>query len=300
MPLLALKVDVHTRHGLLHGVPKLAELLAAAGASATFCLNVGPDRAGRVPAAEWLAKDSFKLHRQLPWSTRMAGRWWPGRQPGRAGRQVCQQLQAAGFELALAAWDQAAWRQEALTGEAEWSRKTLEHARTAFSKLTGQPAAGIASPGWRINWPTVRELQQQGFAWASDTRGSRPFIPVHHAEIVAVPQLPTTLPTLDEVLADIGNDEAHAAERLLGLSARVPAGGCHVYTLAAEREGGAFAAVFEALLAGWQEQGWQLVSLGELAASLDMDSLPRCNLKWEAWPRRPGERTQQGDPAFAG
>ena len=38
----------------------------------------------------------------------------------------------------------------------------------------------------------------------------------------------------------------------------------------------------------------------ELAASLDMDSLPRCNLKWEAWPRRPGERTQQGDPAFAG
>ena len=91
-----------------------------------------------------------------------------------------------------------------------------------------------------------------------------------------------------------------AAGRLLGLSARVPAGGCHAYTLAAEREGGAFAAVFEALLAGWQEQGWQLVSLGELAASLDMDSLPRCNLKWEAWPRRPGERTQQGDPAFAG
>ena len=146
MPLLALKVDVHTRHGLLHGVPKLAELLAAAGASATFCLNVGPDRAGRVPAAEWLAKDSFKLRRQLPWSTRMAGRWWPGRQPGRAGRQVCQQLQAAGFELALAAWDQAAWRQEALTGEAEWSRKTLEHARTAFSQLTGQPRPVFGLP----------------------------------------------------------------------------------------------------------------------------------------------------------
>jgi hypothetical protein len=49
-----------------------------------------------------------------------------------------------------------------------------------------------------MNREAFRLTQRMGFVYASDTRGTHPFLPVIKAEIVACPQYPTTLPTLDE------------------------------------------------------------------------------------------------------
>ncbi|TMH26139.1 MAG: 4-deoxy-4-formamido-L-arabinose-phosphoundecaprenol deformylase, partial [Betaproteobacteria bacterium] len=74
----------------------------------------------------------------------------------------------------------------------------------------------------------------------SDTRGSGPFIPVWRAEIVACPQLPTTLPTLDELIDTNGLTKKNVADHVLNLTRECPAAG-HVYTLHAELEGGKLA-----------------------------------------------------------
>ena len=90
---------------------------------------------------------------------------------------------------------------------------------------------------------------------------------------MACPQLPTTLPTLDEIIGREGIAPDNAAQRLLQLTAKPLATG-HVFTLHAELEGGKWITVFEQLLRSWKEQGYELVSLSQYLSNLK-GSLPR-------------------------
>ena len=85
-------------------------------------------------------------------------------------------------------------------------------------------------------------------------------------------------------------------ERLLQLTA-APAD--HVFTLHAELEGMKLAAVFERLLAGWREQGYDIVALRELRRTLDLASLPRCEVVRGELPGRAGTLMLQGEEFLA-
>jgi peptidoglycan/xylan/chitin deacetylase (PgdA/CDA1 family) len=111
-----------------------------------------------------------------------------------------------------------------------------------------------------------------GFDYCSDTRGRCPFIPIYHGEIIACPQLPTTLPTLDEAIKSAGMETS--ADHVLNLSTNPPATG-HLYTLRAELEGMKLTPLFERLLQGWRAQGYELVATRELFATLETAKLPR-------------------------
>jgi undecaprenyl phosphate-alpha-L-ara4FN deformylase len=144
-----------------------------------------------------------------------------------------------------------------------------------------------------MNPHALRLTQRLGFSYSSDCRGRHPFIPVWNAEIVNCPQLPTTLPTLDELIGVDGIDEHNVHERLLALTREAPANG-HVFTLHAELEGMKLLPVFEKLLLGWQAQGYKLTTLRDLAASLDPYYLPRHEILWGGVPGRSGELLVQG------
>ena len=92
------------------------------------------------------------------------------------------------------------------------------------------------------------------------------------AEIVACPQFPTTLPTLDELIGLDGVTEANVAEHLLRAHASNRRD--QVFTLHAELEGMKLAPAFEQLLEGWKAQGYELVSLRDLAAGYPAAALP--------------------------
>jgi undecaprenyl phosphate-alpha-L-ara4FN deformylase len=89
-----------------------------------------------------------------------------------------------------------------------------------------------------------------------------------------VPQLPTTLPTFDELIGRPDLNAADPVEHLLALTA-VAAGRDQVFTLHAELEGGAYLGAFERLLRAWQGRGFELTDLGTYAAGLDMARLPQ-------------------------
>src|SRR6266853_893213 len=72
-----------------------------------------------------------------------------------------------------------------------------------------------------------------------------------------------------------------------------PAAG-HVYTLHAELEGGKLAPAFDAMLAGWKSQGYDLVSMRALAESLDLRSLPRNEIAFGSVAGRSGLLALQG------
>jgi hypothetical protein len=146
-----------------------------------------------------------------------------------------------------------------------------------------------------MNVHAYRLLQRLGFAYASDTRGSGPFIPMRNAEIFACPQVPTTLPTLDELIGVDGITPENVADRVLAASADPPDTG-HVFTLHAELEGMKLLPVFDQLLAGWKAIGYELVSMSDLVGSFDAKRLPHHSLGVSEVPGRSGTLAVQAEP----
>jgi hypothetical protein len=112
------------------------------------------------------------------------------------------------------------------------------------------------------------------------------------AEIVACPQFPTTLPTLDELIGIESVTEANVADAILAMTRDDPRD--HVFTLHAELEGMKLAPIFEKLLVGWKAQGYTLVPMRSLVEATDVAKLPLCIVEDEAVPGRSGTLSVQG------
>jgi hypothetical protein len=134
-----------------------------------------------------------------------------------------------------------------------------------------------------MNRHAYRLTQRLGFDYCSDTRGTQPFIPIVDAELIACPQIPTTLPTLDELLASGESTLGDAARRLAAASAS-PSPCGHVYTARAEFEGMGLAPVFDQLLGAWRAQGIELLSLQAYLEAAGSAALPRHRVQHGAFP----------------
>jgi undecaprenyl phosphate-alpha-L-ara4FN deformylase len=117
-----------------------------------------------------------------------------------------------------------------------------------------------------------------------------PFVPVVDGSEVAVPQLPTTLPTLDEL---IGRPDLEGVDPVDHLLALTEAGRDQVFTLHAELEGGAYLESFERLLRTWRARGVHLTDLATYAGTLDVNKLPRCKIVAGTVPGRSGVLASQ-------
>lgn len=272
---LALKIDAATFRGSLVGVPRLVEALRQAQAQATFCFILGPDRSGRM-----LGRLLGRSRRGAPTlgcyglATLLYGTLLPAPDVGRRCAEILRGVRDAGFDAGVLGWDGAAWQREAETAAPEWTERQMQRAIARHEGIFGEAPKLHAAAGWQMNPHALRLTQRLGFGYASDMRGSHPFIPVWNAEVVLCPQLPTTLPTLDELLDRDGCGVDNVHERLLALTADAPPTG-HVFTVQAELEGQALLPVFRKLLEGWKSQGYELVSLGGLLESIDASRLPR-------------------------
>jgi undecaprenyl phosphate-alpha-L-ara4FN deformylase len=276
---LALRIEVATLRGTQQAVPRLLALLKEHGAGATFLFSLGPDRTGRALGA----LPRVPRLRCYGLSALLSGTLLPATDIGARCVDVMRAVCDEGFEAGIHAYERAAWLRRAPQADAVWIHAAMARACERFQEIFGTPALTHGAPGWRMNRYAFRETQRLGFRHGSDTRGSGPFVPILDGEIVACPQLPTTLPTLDEVIGSDGVTVATAAERLMELSRDPPATG-HVYTLRAEVEGTVFEPVLRALLSGWRALGYDLVALQDYAAGLDVASLPRSVVESQVLP----------------
>lgn len=306
MARIALKVDVDTYRGTREGVPRLVEQLRKHAAGATFLFTLGPDHTGRAirrafrPGfASKVTRTSVLKHYGL--KTVLYGTLLPGPDIGRRCVRELRAVRDAGFEVGVHCWDHVRWQDGVTTADEDWTRRELERACARFEQVFGEPPRIHGAAGWQTNVHALRLAERLGFVFSSDTRGQGPFIPLWNGEPFACPQLPTTLPTLDELIGREGVTEENAATGLLALtdSSREP---CRdqVYTLHAELEGGLWQPVLEALLDGWKAQGHELVSLGTLAESLDTRALPRHSVVGGPVMGRSGDLALQGPEFLAG
>ena len=297
---LALKIDVDTWRGTREGVPRLAELLARRGAGATFLFSLGPDHTGRALRRVFRRGFLSKVRRtsvleHYGWRTLLYGTLLPGPDIGRRGALAMRAVRDAGFEVGVHCWDHVRWQDHVARRGAAWTEHEMQRACERFAAVFGEPPAVWGAAGWQTNQHAARFQERAAFAYASDTRGSTPFLPAWNGERAGCPQLPTTLPTLDELLGRDGLDAGNVAAHVLSLT---EAPRDHVFTAHAELEGGRLLGSFEALLAGWVRQGYELVDLKSMYRRLDARRLPRHEVVYGELAGRSGSLALQG-PALA-
>ena len=298
---LALKIDVDTYRGTCEGVPRLAELLKRRHAGATFLFSLGPDHTGRAIRRalrpgfmKKVSRTSVLAHYGI--KTLLYGTLLPGPDIGRRCSGILRRVRDDGFEVGIHTWDHVRWQDGVADAGAAWTEREMRRAFERFGEIFGEPARTHGAAGWQMNRHAWRLTQRLGFDYCSDTRGTHPFVPILNGEIIACPQLPTTLPTLDELIGTDGITADNVAEHVLGLTAAPPPSG-HVYTLHAELEGMKLMPAFERLLDGWVGQGYQLLSLRDYFDGLETKSLPRHTVSPGEIAGRSGTLALQG-PVF--
>ncbi len=298
MGTIALKIDVDTYRGTLDGVPRLVDALERAGATATFLFSLGPDHTGRAIKRVFRRGFLGKVRRTSVVShygirTLLYGVLLPGPHIGRRCAAVMQDVARRGFEVGIHTYDHIKWQDGVARADEAWTRRQLDLAREEFVRVFAREPVTHGAAGWQMNRHVPGLQAALGLRYVSDTRGTHPFVPLVDGQEIAVPQLPTTLPTLDELIGreDLGGQDP--VEHLLSLTED---GHDHMFTLHAELEGGAYLEGFERLLREWQARGHRLIDLATYAASLDIARLPRCPIESGTVAGRAGTLAVQGGP----
>jgi peptidoglycan/xylan/chitin deacetylase (PgdA/CDA1 family) len=296
---LALKVDVDTLAGTRDGVPELLRLFDRHRVRATFLFSLGPDHTGRAIRRIFRRGFFQKVRRtsvvsHYGWRTLLYGTLLPGPDIGRRAADVMRSVATAGHEVGVHCFDHVLWQDHVASANAEWTRRQIDLACARFAEIFGRPAAVHGAAGWQMNPAAYRAEWEAGFFYASDTRGRCPYWPVIDGVPVACLQLPTTLPTLDEL---IGRDDLPEPTPVGTLTAATKRGSPtgHVFTLHAEIEGGQLRDAFDQLLSTWRAQGYALGTLADFVLALDRAKAPMCRAADGTVPGRSGRLAVQGD-----
>jgi undecaprenyl phosphate-alpha-L-ara4FN deformylase len=289
---LALKIDVDTLRGTIEGVPVLAEICRQYSAQATFLFSVGPDHTGRALKRIFRRGFLSKVQRTSVLShyglkTCLYGTLLPGPDIGRRGRSQMRAVRSQGFETGVHCFDHVLWQDNVATRDSAWTIDQMRKAADRYSDIFGSAARVHGAAGWQMNDAAFLAQESLGFSYSSDTRGGSPFFPKVDATVTRCLQLPTTLPTLDELIGRDDIEGCHPVNHLLELTSAVDRN--HVYTLHAELEGQKLLSWFEQLLYGWRQQGYELTSLGGLADSIDRSAVPVRSVTYGSIPGRSGE-----------
>lgn len=297
---LALKVDVDTYRGTLEGVPSLLALLDRHQIQATFLFSLGPDHTGRAIKRVFRPGFFSKVSRTsvvslYGYKTLMYGVLLPGPDIGKRCANLLRSVRASGHEVGIHTWDHVRWQDGVATASDAWTQRELTKATDRFAEIFGEPAKTHGAAGWQMNDHAIRMTAKLGFDYCSDGRGRTPYLPMVGNEIVRCPQLPTTLPTLDELIGVDGITADNVADFVLKQTERLPSTP-HVYTLHTELEGGKLKPAFEALLSGWKAQGYALTTTRDIFATLNIPQLAVHRVVFGSIPGRSGTLMLQGEP----
>jgi len=238
-PQLAIKIDVDTDRGTRIGVPNLLALFDEFSVKATFLFSLGPDNTGRAIKRAFRPGFLSKVSRTSVVSTYglrtlLNGVLLPGPHVGRRNEAVMRKSRNAGHEAGIHCYDHIRWQDGLATMSRDEVREEFGRARAEFERIFGAPARTAGAAGWQANAFSLAAYDDANLLYASDSRGTRPFFPRAGGMVFRTLQIPTTLPTLDELL---GRPD-YPRERMPELYASMlRSGELNVLTIHAELEG---------------------------------------------------------------
>lgn len=263
---IALVLTVETARGLREALPRALDALHAAQASATVCLALGRD-AGAPLEGRW--RERARWH---GWASLWRGRVWPGARLDALAPTALTAIAQAGCVAGLRLGHARRWH-----GSCPPQALTAQVARFRhLAGLTHDAPLTVNLPGGLASWPVLRQMQALGVGALTGLPGQHGFWPSHHAELLTVPVLPTSLPSLGDVIRAEGGQPAAGVQALL---AHTPGPGA-LCQLDAERAGGVWLTAFTQLLEGWRAQGHAVGTVSD--SLLDQPVRPHAELEVNA------------------
>lgn len=295
MTTVAIKVDVDTYAGTRDGVPRLLETMERAGIKATFYFSMGPDNSGKAIRRVFTRKGFLQkmLRTGAPGvygvRTMLYGTLLPAPQIAGSFPEVLKNTMAKGHETGVHCWDHVYWHDFLPRLSKEKVAAQLGRAADLFQQIMGQKPTTTAAPGWTVSAASLELQDSMQLDYCSDSRGYAPFYPVFGGKRYSTLQIPSTWPTMDEILGSDGIDAQNVND--FYLSQLKP--GLNVHTIHAEMEGGVMADSFVALIERLQQAGARFITLGE-AAKLYRETAPDKVLAMGELPGRAGQVAIQG------
>jgi len=214
-----LRIDVDTMRGTKVGVPSLISTLADHGVCGTFFFSVGPDNMGRHLWRLFRPSFLLKMLRSKAVSLYgldilLRGTFWPGSLIGQSAAEQIR-LAAIDHEVGLHAWDHHREQTRIDTMDAHDIQQGLTRGMTALEAITGQPVRCTAAPAWKGSETVLRAKDSFDLLYNSDCRGYSIFTPQLGVDVLRQPQVPTTLPTYDEIVGKEGVTAENYNDHLL-------------------------------------------------------------------------------------
>jgi len=281
-PLLSIKIDVDTDRGTRIGVPNLIALFEEFNVKATFLFSLGPDNTGR--AIKRIFRPGFlsKVGRTSVVSTYgirtlMNGVLLPGPHVGRRNEGVMRLAKDKWHEVGIHCYDHIRWQDGLMKMTRDEVYGEFGKARKEFERIFNGPAQTAGSAGWQANAFSLEAYDDARLVYASDSRGTHPFFPRANGTTYKTIQVPTTLPTLDELLGRPEYPEDRIIEHYLSL---MRPDSLNVLTIHAELEGMKYISLFRSFLETIQKKHLTIVRLDDHSRILlkNPSSVPVCDL----------------------
>ncbi len=287
---LAFKVDVDTYLGTKNGVPALRRIFNRHDVGASFFFSLGEDQMGRS-IFRIFQKGFFKkcsksgVLSNYPLRSLLSGTLLPSPLISNECAEEIKSVQRDGFECGVHCWNHYRWQNFLSKMSAEDVAKDVKNAFASLRDIIDGKIVSCASAGWQVSSDYLALEDAHQLLYASDCRGAFPFLPKFDGRIFKTPQIPTTLPTLDEILCEKNiSDVADCYE------AQILSSEMSVMTIHAELEGGVHRDWFENFLLRLKRKDVEFISLRDYAKAFTEGgaSLPVCEMSMSPFPNRGG------------
>jgi peptidoglycan/xylan/chitin deacetylase (PgdA/CDA1 family) len=180
-----------------------------------------------------------------------------------------------GFEVGIHCYNHYRWQDYLGRMDLEAVRTEFGEARREFMRIFGRESLTAGAAGWQSNALSREVYDEAGLLYSSDTRGERPFFPSIGGRTFGTLEIPSTLPTLDELMGRPEYPDAKLAAHLVSL---LRTDRLNVFTLHAEIEGMGRRGVFRDFLGACRRAGVEFVRMDEAARAIlaDRPAVPVC------------------------
>ncbi|MHB8111148.1 MAG: polysaccharide deacetylase family protein [Syntrophorhabdaceae bacterium] len=290
--IIGIKIDVDTFVGMRTGVPVLLQIFRQHDVKASFFVPMGRDNTGRTVKRVFTRKGFLKKAGRVGVlstygvKTLMYGIVLPGPHVARKNAALLKQILNNGHELGIHGHDHVRWHDFIKRFDERKTRLEIEKLLTEYRSLVGHNALSFAAPGWMIN-PFVFDIfKEKGLKYSTDTRGTNPFYPQMNGKDFSLLQIPTTLPTLDEVIGVVSAEQTALVDYYL----EHLEDGLNIMTVHTELEGKRWGGFLSAFIAAAKKRGFVFKRLIDIAADLtSRNEIPVCKVEYGQIPGRAGE-----------
>jgi undecaprenyl phosphate-alpha-L-ara4FN deformylase len=267
MTVFSLKIDVDTERGTKERVANLLSLFSELNIPATFLFSLGPDNTGR--ALKRIFRPGFlkKVLRSnvismYSFKTLLNGVLWPGPRIAKRHADIMRKTKEQGHEVGIHCYDHIYWQDNVHKISREKVLEEFQKACDEFTTVFQTKPLTAGAAGWQANANSLAAYDKANLLYASDSRGIYPFYPQIRGHVYKTIQIPTTLPTLDELLGRPEYPEEKLIEYYLSLlNPELP----NIFTMHAEIEGMAKLKWFKEFLIALQKKGVNFKKMDDIA-----------------------------------